>query len=388
MRYSNSHIVRAVLLALILISPNSRGAGRTPASPDVQESPLLFYHESARQPEIESLTREFGFDEYVSEGVTEFEQMSLLKDWVYGAVPYGLNYRDSEQRDAFRILRRARRGHVFLCTNQSAVFIGCAVSLGWTARNVYLRKPTGEEHAGNDIWSNQYRKWVYIDPTWNLHIERHGIPLGIQEIRREWIKNRGRDIVYVVGAGARARCYASRELPIVRKDSAIWRLLPIGRGWLNYTFQVAVVGRNDYFACSKDGRASLWDTVYIVRDRFNRKDRRWPFLRSGKVVPQKKLFHDLNRVDVSVPLKRSYRKGPLAIELDAFGPDNHTPNFKEYQVRVNGGAWVPVSDTSFSWELEPGPNILQARIINYFGVVGPVTEKCLSVPGGVKKLRP
>jgi len=96
--------------------------------------------------------------------------MCLLAEWVYRAVPYGLNYRDAELRDAVRILRRARRGHTFLCTNQSAVFIECAVSLGWTARNVYLRKPTAEEHAGNDIWSNQYRKWVYMDPTWNMHV--------------------------------------------------------------------------------------------------------------------------------------------------------------------------------------------------------------------------
>jgi hypothetical protein len=385
MKYRKSQILCAVVCVLVILAPNPRGNGRTAVGPDVQESPLLFYHESAMEPAIESFTREFGFDEYVSAGTTEFEKMALLNEWVYGAVPYGLNYRDSELRDGVRILRRARNGQAFLCTNLSAVFIECAVSLGWTARNIYLRKPTGEEHAGNDIWSNQYRKWVYIDPTWNMHIERRGIPLGIHEIRREWIKNRGRDIVYVVGAGTRARRYVSRELPIVRKDSAIWRLIPLGRGWLNYTFQVAVVGRNDYFACCRDNQAGLWDTLYLVRDHFNRKDRRWPFLKSGTVVPPKKLFHDLNRVDVSVPHRKSYRKGPLAVELDGFGPNNHTPNFKEYQVRINDGEWKSVSDTSFTWYLASGPNTLQARIVNSFGVAGPVTEKSISVPGFLKK---
>jgi len=385
MTYRTTRYLCTLAVALILLATVSRGAGRPTVGPDVQESPLLFYHESALQPAIESFIREFKFDEYVSAGTTEFEKMCLLAEWVYRAVPYGLNYRDAELRDAVRILRRARRGHTFLCTNQSAVFIECAVSLGWTARNVYLRKPTAEEHAGNDIWSNQYRKWVYMDPTWNMHVERSGIPLGIHEIRREWIKNRGRDIVYVVGAGERARRYGLSELPIVRKDSAVWRMIPIGRGWLNYTFQVAVVGRNDYFTCCKGTTTGIWDTLYLVRDRFNRRDRRWPFLRSGKVVPPNKLFHDLNRVDVCLPHRKSYRKGPLAVDLDGFGPNNHTPNFKEYQVRVNDGEWVPVSDTSFTWVLVPGPNILQARIMNSFGVAGPVTEKRLSVPGLHKK---
>lgn len=377
-------IAQVVALALAMLIPYPYADGRDAGAADVQKTPLLFHHESALLPEVDSFLKEFGFDEYVSAGGTEFEEMSLLKDWVYRSVPYGLNYGDSELRDASRILRRSRNGDTFLCTNQSAVFLECAVSLGWTARNVFLRKPTGEEHAGNDIWSNEYRKWVYMDPTWNIHVERHGIPLGIHEIRREWIKNRGSDIVYVFGAGKRVRRYRARELPIVRNDSAVWKLVPLGRGWLNYTFEVAIVGRNNYFTCCNGCPGQLWDTLYLVRDRINRRDRKWPFLGAGKVMPAVKLFHDLNRVDVTFPRRRHYRPGPVTVTLDGFGRNNYTPNFMEYLVRVNDGDWVVANDGAFTWRLRPGTNILLARIMNRYGVVGPVTVTIVSVPGGRK----
>jgi hypothetical protein len=377
-----SYIIPGIAFLMAVLFPYATGAGKDAVAPDVQKSPLLFYHEPALLPEVDSFLKEFEFDEYVSAGETEFAEMSLLKDWVYRSVPYGLNWGDSELRDAASILRRARRGDSFLCTNQSAVFVQCAVSLGWTARNVFLRKSTGEEHAGNDIWSNQFRKWVYMDPTWNFHVERHAIPLGIQEIRREWMKNRGRDLVFVFGGGKKARRYRSRELPIVRNDSAVWKLVPLGREWLDYTFEVAVVGRNDFFTCCGGSPGRVWDTLYLVRDHLNRWDRKWPFLGAGQPVPAARLFHDLNRVDVKLPRRNVFHPGPVRVTLDGFGRNNYTPNFMEYLVRVNDGDWVPVANGIFTWQLRQGTNILLARIMNRYGVVGPVTVRIITVGSG------
>ena len=375
-------MILAIACVLVMPVAYPADAGGDATAPDVQKSPLLFYHESALLPVVDSFLNEFRFGEYVSAGGTEFEEMALLKDWVYRSVPYGLNWNDSELRDAASILRRARKGDSFLCTNQSAVFVQCAVSLGWTARNVFLRKSTGEEHAGNDIWSNQYRKWVYMDPTWNVHAERHGVPLGIQEIRREWIKNGGRDLVFVFGAGKRVRRYRSGDLPIIQNDSAVWKLVPLGPEWLNYTFEVAVVGRNDFFTCCGESPGRVWDTLYLIRDHVNRWDRKWPFLGAGTAVPSGRLFHDLNRVDVTIPHRGTYRPGPLRVKLDGFGRNNYTPNFMEYLVRVNDGDWVTVPGGAYTWHLRKGTNVLLARIMNRYGVVGPVTVRILSVGGG------
>jgi len=271
---------------------------------DVQTSPILYYHESAEEPELAQLINEFDYDAYLSDGITEFEKMTLLKDWVYSHIPYALNYNDSELRNAIHILRRARQGSPFLCSNIASVYLLCSVSRGWTARYILLRRPTNEEHAGNDIWSNQYRKWVYIDPTWNIHIEKSGIPLSIYEIRNEWLKNKGSRIMYVFGAGKSAKRYRPRDLPIIRQDSDIWRYIPLDRTWLGYTHEIALLGRNDFFSCCGKQGSPAWEPMYLIRDRTNRKDKITAFFNKRKRSRPKLLFYDLNRVDIAISQQR------------------------------------------------------------------------------------
>jgi hypothetical protein len=355
---------------------------------DIQSSPIMFYHESPEEPQLTQLQSEFDFADYISSGTSEFEEMALLKDWVYTRIPYDLNYNDSELRNALHILRRARKGDSFLCTTKSMVFMQCAVSLGWTSRLIFLKKPTQEEHAGNDIWSNQYRKWIYMDPTWNIHIERHGIPLSIREIRREWLKNNGRDIVYVFGAGRNTRRYTTRDLPVIREDSKIWKIIPIDATWLSYSGEIAVLGRNDFFSCCSQNGSNGWDPLYVVRNKLSWKEKIKAFFSNGKGYPPKMIFYELNRVDVKVVHRKEklkeHQAKPIEVRLNAFGKNNYTPNFMEYLVKINKEDWK-TAEERFEWNPEPGNNIVRARIMNRFGVVGPITEKRIYIPVKKKK---
>jgi hypothetical protein len=365
------------VLTLFLIGYQHSGGGFLLAA-DVQTSPILFYHESAGTPELSQLLHEFDFDTFVSRGNGEFEKMIMLKDWVYAHIPYALNFNDSDDLNAINILRRAREGYPFLCTNIAAVYMLCAVSMGWTARYVFLRKPTNEEHAGNDIWSNQYRKWVYIDPTWNIHMEMRGVPLSIYEIRREWIRNRGRHIVYVFGAGQRAKRYRMRDLPIIGGGSDIWKYLPIDRTWLSYTHDIAILGRNDFFSFKKQTGMSFWEPVYVIRGRVSRKDKIDDIFKNGKRLKPRLLFHDLNRVDITITQpgegRKGFHQGRAEVGLDAFGRYNYTPNFMGYLVSINHADWR-VKGSRFRMKLHSGTNIVRARTLNRFGVLGPVSVR-------------
>ena len=42
-------------------------------------------------------------------------------------------------------------------------------------------------HAVAEVWSNEYRKWVMMDPDINVHYERDGTPLNALEIREAWL---------------------------------------------------------------------------------------------------------------------------------------------------------------------------------------------------------
>ena len=55
-----------------------------------------------------------------------------------------------------------------------------------------------------------------------------------------------------------------------------------------------------------------------------------------------------------------------------------TPNFKRYEVRIDDGAWMPSEDT-FIWNIHDRQNRVEARTLNKFGVMGPVSTAVLEM---------
>src|SRR4030042_3047582 len=78
-----------VMLASMQYHMDNAGAAN---AADIQSTPITFYHESPEEPQLMTLQSEFDFNDYISAGITELEEMTLLKDWVYSRIPYDLNY--------------------------------------------------------------------------------------------------------------------------------------------------------------------------------------------------------------------------------------------------------------------------------------------------------
>lgn len=374
--------MRVALAALLgcLLSTVAAGA-------DYQRKPLSFRHEDAGVPELRELRERYDFDEYVASGGTEFERMVLLQDWVYRTVAYGGATKYVELRNSLEILDKASRGVEMWCNNMAAVFMQCAASLGWTARYVFLRSPQGDAHVSNDIWSNELRKWIMLDATWNLHLERNGEVLSIPEVRDAFHRKAADDIVYVFGAGAREKRYTVADMPIERQDSKLWHWWPVDSSWIGFTHNVAYVMRNDFFSMEKGGTGGIWSDIVTIRDRHNEGDRYWEFRGRPGASSLRELYHDLNRVDVR--LLPSYEPGAsaqsggllrrrapapsLALWLDAFGRNSYAPNLDHFLVQVDGGPW---KESGALYELTPrrGVTRVRARAVNSFGVAGPVSE--------------
>ena len=70
---------------------------------DIQQAPILFYHEDAEEPQLTQLREDFNFAGYASTGRNEMEEMALLKNWVYAHISYGLNFGDADLRDSCKI---------------------------------------------------------------------------------------------------------------------------------------------------------------------------------------------------------------------------------------------------------------------------------------------
>jgi hypothetical protein len=335
-----------------------------------QHRPISFVHESYDTPALALLREEFSFDEYARRGASELEQMYRLKNWVFQNVDFKHNYEIGELRNALKILRLGQNGLTFHCSHFAAVYMQCAVSMGWTARYFFLRNIKAEEHAANEIWSNELKKWIFIDVTWNVHIEKDGVPLSILEIRREWIRNDGKDVVYVFGDGTNERRYTYKDFPVERSDNNAWIWWPLDEIFITYSYEVALIGRNDFFTKEVgEGEYEFWQTIYIIKDEINSGDKEWSLRRRTDVDDMRALYHDVNRVDIGYT---RLDKRTLRVRLDAFGPYNYTPNFGQFLVKENGKDWKR-ADAQFDWKLKRRANRLEARIVNRFGVLGPIT---------------
>ena len=362
------HAARAICLSLIF---SFSAAGPGLFSQQLQTAPIEFIHDGYQTPELALLRDEFLFDETVSRARSELERMIVLKDWVFRNVDFRHNYRMGNLRDALQILRLSREGVTFHCSHFAAVYLQSAVSLGWTARYYFLRNIKDEEHAVNEIWSNELSKWIFIDVTWNLHIEKDGVPLNLLEIRGEWLKNDGEDLVYIFGAGPGEARYTSRDFPVKRSDNNAWRWWPLDEIFMTYAYEIALIGRNDFFSREVGGGDGIWDIIYIIKDDLNEGDRAWSFRKREDVDDERAFYHDVNRVDIEY---ESLEEGSLLVSLDAFGDYNYTPNLDSYLIRLNGGIWKP-TDGSVVLKLRNGKNRIEARVRNLFGVLGPIAVR-------------
>ena len=335
-----------------------------------QKEPILFYHEDYGTPQLNYLLDEFDFDDTIVSAETEFEQITALKNWVFYNIDFKHNYPMGALRNALSILRYAETGKSFHCVHFAATFMQCSLSLGWTTRYMFVQNIKNELHAINEIWSNQYNKWIMIDVTWNIHIEVDGIPLSGLEIRNEWIKNNGQDLVYVFGTTENEAKYLYEDLPVSRDDNNAWIWWPLDDIYMTYFYEIAYIGRNNFFSSGDGNGSNIYDYVYIIKDELNENDYDWDFRFSEDIDDMNALYHDINRIDISYDY---IDWDTVQIKLDAFGEYNYTPNLKNFLIRIDDGEWHDTSD-SFFWNLNDGRNVLYSRIENKFNRLGPVYQ--------------
>lgn len=352
---------------------------RLAAQVDKQPGPLSFIHEDPKAAQLAQLRRDYDFDEYLASAKDEFEAMNMLKRWCFDKVRYGGAPQYTQLRNSLTILQKAKRGEVFWCNNIGTVYMQCALAMGWTSRYVFVRNTKGESHILNDIWSNQYRKWVMMDATWNIYLEKDGLPLSLPEMRAEWRKDNGESLVYVYGAGDNLRRFTKKELPIERSDNFLYKRWPVTEEWISFGYLIAIVGRNNFFTSGDGSGEAIWDKIYTFKDKFNSGDKVWEFNHYPS-PGEDKLFHPLNLVSLSCQEPEKGEKD-YTVRISRSRPDSYTPYFQAYELRLDGGAWAD-SPAETRLRLGPGSHVLEARARNSLGVRGPIESLEVAVAAG------
>jgi len=317
-----------------------------------------FKFDSFTNPKLKELRERYQLDSVIAPGTNEFNKQVALMDWVHRQFKK-FGPPSTGTKGALDILEGIEQGQTFFCSHYAQVMVSSAASLGWVDRELALRRHRGAnevggstEHSVTEIWSNEYGKWVMLDPTSNMYLEKDGRPLNAWEIRREWFYRGGTNLTFIVG-GKRFR---KSDLPIFLRRFADFGDLAVHADELDKYGFIGYIPNTDLMDRGED-----YAKMFITKDQLC-DGTKWHL----RTVPEDPAF------DPYFPI------GQAALELSVEGKDmivtlkTFTPNFKCYEVQLDDKAWK-ISADRFRWPLHPGTNRLCARTVNEFGIRGPLS---------------
>jgi len=318
-------------------------------------------------PRTVQLREEYRLDDIVAGYATEFEAQRALKRWVRSRWDHGWSLSFNTVQDALDILHEADRGEKFNCSFYNRVFVAGARALGWVARPVGIDVrdmgfPRGHNvgnvgHSVPEIWSDQYRKWIILDPDLNLHYERDGVPLSALEIHDAWLSHEAEAVVVVPEEPAFV-------VPHGENPDLVKQLMPD----MDH-FNAAEVAH----ICQRFLRHGAMDYyTHLSLGRWTWLDRRCLPTFISHFAPGGTGLLTSNRDDlywtvnmVRLGARAAWAEGPkLAVRLE-----HCMPWFDHYEARVDGGPWQ-TQDETFDWPLREGENVLAVRPVNVCGRAG------------------
>ena len=325
-----------------------------------------FKFDSYENPKLKELRTRCQLDDVMASGKDEFDRQVLLMDWTHQQFKK-FGHPSTEARGALEILKAIDGGNTFFCSQYAQLLVSGAASVGWVDRPLALRRHQGvakvggsTEHSVTEIWSNQHRKWVMLDPTSNMYLERQGVPLNAYEIRQEWFYQNGTNLTFVVGKEQKR--HRKSDLPVFLKHFDAFGDLAINPDELDKYGFTAYIPNTDLMDSGFD-----YARMFIVKDQLC-DGTKW-HVRTVPANPAVDPYFPVGQAALSLAVD----EGKIHVALKTM-----TPNFQRYEFQVDAGGWKACSDT-FIWNIHEGRNQLEARTLNKFGVTGPVSTAVLEL---------
>ena len=314
----------------------------------------------------------------------ELELIGKLSDWAnkqWGhsqPLPY-------PTWDANEILDKVETGDAFWCTFKAALFVQACNAAGLTARMLGINPQHKAAHTVTEVYNNDFRKWMLVDPWYNCYFERDGIPLSALDFHNSMDDMGG--IVLVFGKNGKGleywnlktgkadtMPYANKRIPIEEDNN---------KGMINMYYDIRFVLRNDHTVHPQSTENVYIDGFMVP---FNARggefwgpqlkwadDTTMPQITSWNTGEIDDFEWPLNEVKVDL-MKTSVTGEPIVLEARF---STLTPCFDRYRLEVNGHQ-VEIDGDMYVWKLKEGTNTLKVASINAVGRSGFPSEFVIS----------
>jgi len=337
-------------------------------NPEPRKGKVQFAFESFDHPGVRALAEEYGHAEAMADQPDEIHAQLALLNWLnrhlLSGGPMIRVYQKGRWRKAFSkgFDRELLDTDCQACSGFSFRFIMLASSVGHVARqvNIFSEDTPYDKftfaHMIVEIWSNQYVKWVAMDPLFNHSWWKDGVPLSCLEIRDEFFKNHGKAVDTHWGL-------SNRRFPRV-EDVGPTAGSPTKFQWVLY------YKANNFVAFPV--RQKFWRAL-VYRDNYNegRPVTTYPGGTRKPYAGELLLDESSDRDDFDWPVNLTEMNltcsKPGFLEAHLY---TYTPNLSHFQVRKSGRK-SEQSDYEIKWRLRPGRNRLSVCAVNSMGVRGP-----------------
>jgi hypothetical protein len=313
---------------------------------------------------LKTLRKQEKLDEVAAPGKTEFEKQVLLLDWAHKRIRHFGAPPENAPGDALGILKGADAGQTFNCGYYAEVLRAALLSMGYISRAICLKGArsdgNGSEHSVVEVWSNQHRKWVVMDPTLDMYFLKGETPLNAFELRQEWFyKDKGKELTIVVGKGAEK--HTTADMPIKRETHAGFGTLELNENSLGKFLYIG------YVPVTIDGKSD-YGKMFITRDN----------LCAGVPYHTRTCPRDPATEPYWPMQQAALTLTPGAGTAITVKADTMTPDFDRFRHRLDGGTWMD-GPPAEEWKLHKGGNTLEVQAVNKFGVEGAVSKVALEV---------
>lgn len=306
--------------------------------------------------------------------LAEFDAMKALTKWVSTLWNHDGRYVPPMSTSAIDMLENTKKGMRYNCEGYARVLFDALSAHGYVARMTFLRKKSseyaglGSAHVAVSAWSNQFNRWIYLDPQFGGYLAKDGVPISFMDMARGLAKRDTCEFVVIDGSNDVFKSF------VPQFDGFVSSLMKIG-GTFRFVSMPVDSTVKQYF--SFQGLPA--DGTLFTNN---------PFHLYMPVNEVSMTFYSKSSVNYDSVMKKYNIVDPQDyvryMPFFAIGPkfdvklDNNMPWFSHYEYAINGQAWTKVKGATFQLVFQPGRTDLRVRGVNARGVPGPVTSMLLS----------
>ena len=155
--------------------------------PSSAATPFQHRFDVGDEQEFAQLRAEFHVDSAVRGARDDLDRLGRITRWASAQWKHSPTQMAS-RNDPLTILREAKAGGRFICTNYAIVVAGVATAYGYRARALALLpadiETNSSSHTVAEVWLPQYGKWVIADGQFGIVPTLRGVPLSAAELQR------------------------------------------------------------------------------------------------------------------------------------------------------------------------------------------------------------